>query len=303
MSGFGQRMKAARESCGVTLDEMCAATRISVRLLDAIESERFELLPGGVFSISFVRQYARYVELDEDEVADEFKTAAVPREPVIATMERTRQGIVGDGPEELAGARIAESITEYLRRHGQTLAGAAAVLIIAAVTVWYFRAERAGEEAAMRGQPPVAAAPALRESARADFRTVSEPAQPAVPSKPLNVVIRTTREVWIRALADGRRVFERTFEPGQTREIEADTAVRLRVGNAGGLDVVLNGRALDPIGPLGHVREVLITEGGMEVIESGLSSGSNGNAVSAASVDAGSAASREARRRLAQVEP
>lgn len=294
-------MKAARESRGVTLDEMCAATRISVRLLDAIESERFELLPGGVFSISFVRQYARYVELDEDEVADEFKAAAVPREPVIATLERTRKGIVGDEPEELAGARIAESITEYLRRHGQTLAGAIAVLIIAVVTVWYFRAERAREDAAMQAQRP-AAAPASTENRPPELRTVSEPAQPAVPLKPLNVVIRTTREVWIRALADGRRVFERTFEPGQTREIEADTAVRLRVGNAGGLDVVLNGRTMDPIGPLGHVREVIITEGGMEVVETSLSSRSNEDAVSenAAPSDA---AAQEAQRRLAQAEP
>lgn len=295
-------MKAARESRGVTLDELCAATRISVRLLDAIESERFELLPGGVFSISFVRQYARYVELDEDEAADEFKAAAVQREPVIATMERTRQGIVGDEPEELAGARIAESITEYLRRHGQTLAGAVAVLIIAVVTIWYFRAERAGEDAAMQARQPVVTAPASTESTQADFRTVSESPEPAVPLKPLNVVIRTTREVWIRALADGRRVFERTFEPGQTREIEADTAVRLRVGNAGGLEVVLNGRTLDPIGPLGHVREVVITEGGMEIMESALSSHSNADAVSASSADVDSPA-QQARRRLAQVEP
>jgi transcriptional regulator with XRE-family HTH domain len=295
-------MKAARESRGVTLDEMCAATRISVRLLGAIESERFELLPGGVFSISFVRQYARYVELDEDEAADEFKAAAVQREPVIATMERTRQGIVGDEPEELAGARIAESITEYLRRHGQTLAGAVAVLVIAVVTIWYFRAERAGEDEAMQARRPVVTAPASTESTQADFRTVSQPAQQEVSLKPLNVVIRTTREVWIRALADGRRVFERTFEPGQIRQIEADTAVRLRVGNAGGLDVVLNGRTLDPIGPLGHVREVIITEGGMEVIETSLSSRSQGDAVSANSVPS-DAAAREAQRRLAQAEP
>ena len=294
-------MKAARESRGVTLDEMCAATRISVRLLDAIESERFELLPGGVFSISFVRQYARYVELDEDEVADEFKAAAAPREPVIATLERTRKGIVGDEPEELAGARIAESITEYLRRHGQTLAGAVAVLIIAVVTVWYFRAERAREDAAMQAQRP-AAASASTESRPPELRTVSEPAQPVVPLKPLNVVIRTTREVWIRALADGRRVFERTFEPGQTREIAADTAVRLRVGNAGGLDVVLNGRTMDPIGPLGHVREVIITESGMEVIETSLSSRSQGDSVSETPAHS-DAAAPEGQPRLAQAEP
>lgn len=295
-------MKAARESRGVTLDEMCAATRISVRLLDAIETERFELLPGGVFSISFVRQYARYVELDEDVAADEFKAAAVPREPVIATMERTRKGIVGDEPEELAGARIAESITEYLRRHGQTLAGAVAVLIIGVVTIWYFRAERAGEDASMQAPQAVVAAPVPTESAQADFRTVSEPAEPEPPLKPLHVVIRTTREVWIRALADGRRVFERTFEPGQTRQIEADTAVRLRVGNAGGLDVVLNGRTLDPIGPLGHVREVIITEGGMEIIETSLSFRSNTEAVSENSAQS-DAAAQEAQRRLAQAEP
>jgi hypothetical protein len=72
--------------------------------------------------------------------------------------------------------------------------------------------------------------------------------------------------VWIRALADGERVFEAIFQPGQTKSIEAKDSVRLFVGNAGGVQVALNGKQLPPIGPLGRVQRVLLTPSGMELL-------------------------------------
>lgn len=303
MSGFGQRMKAAREARGVTLEEMCAATRIGVRLLEAIENEQFGLLPGGVFSVSFVRQYASFVELEEEMVVEEFKTIAAAREPVLATMERTRRGIVGDEPDELAGARIAETVTEYFREHGQTLAGGFAVLIITVATVWYFQTERAWQDPVLEDSQPAAVTAAKNYDRQSEYRKIAQPPPLEEPAKPLNVVLTTTREVWIRALADGRRVFERTFEPGQRQKIEAENAVRLRVGNAGGLDVKLNGRSLEPIGPLGHVREVVITTDGMEVLESGMSARSAGDVARSDNGKPDSGATQPASRRLAHAEP
>lgn len=47
-------------------------------MLKAIETERFDLLPGGIFNKSYVRQYARYLGLDEEKLASEYLRAAAP---------------------------------------------------------------------------------------------------------------------------------------------------------------------------------------------------------------------------------
>ena len=60
MACFGDYLRDARESRSVSLEQISSVTRISVRLLEALENEQFDLLPGGVFTISFVRQYAHW---------------------------------------------------------------------------------------------------------------------------------------------------------------------------------------------------------------------------------------------------
>src|SRR5258708_1496121 len=75
MGAFGENLRREREMRGVSLAEISQATKIGARMLDAIETERFERLPGGVFNAAFVRQYARYMGLDEDRVVAEFTAA------------------------------------------------------------------------------------------------------------------------------------------------------------------------------------------------------------------------------------
>src|SRR5579862_4731272 len=79
MSAFGDSLRREREMRGVSLDEISSATKISLRFLDAIEREDFAKLPGGIFSRSFIRSYAKYLGLDEDRVVAEFQLAAQPQ--------------------------------------------------------------------------------------------------------------------------------------------------------------------------------------------------------------------------------
>ena len=67
MGSFGQDLKKAREAKGVALEAIAAATKITTRYLQAVEQEKFDQLPGGVFRRSIVRSYARFAGLDEDE--------------------------------------------------------------------------------------------------------------------------------------------------------------------------------------------------------------------------------------------
>ena len=79
MSAFGENLRREREMRGVSLEEISFATKISLRFLEAIEREDFSKLPGGIFSRSFIRTYARYLGLDEDRVVAEFQLADLDR--------------------------------------------------------------------------------------------------------------------------------------------------------------------------------------------------------------------------------
>src|SRR5438045_7296708 len=73
MTNLGASFKKARESRGVSLDQIAAETRISTRFLLAIENEEFHLLPGGVFNRGFVRSFAESVGLDTNQVVADYE--------------------------------------------------------------------------------------------------------------------------------------------------------------------------------------------------------------------------------------
>ncbi len=300
MARFGEKLKAAREERGVTLDAIALKTRVSVRLLGAIESERFDLLPGGVFNISFIRQYCRAIGLDEEEIVAEFNQLARPAELDVAE----QVGITDDRVlMQERGATLAENVTDYLRHYGRVTAAALSVLLVVIALAWFFPGSQPSSEpasdaaTAAQTSPPAAsasevtapvaepeptsppaigepdpgppllagAASAVEPAAGSSDETATARASASDATKPLHVEISITAKVWVQAVADGVRVFEDILEPGATRLIEASDSVRLVVGNAAGVTVALNGKVLPPIGPSGHVRRVVLTSSGMEI--------------------------------------
>src|SRR5205809_6092886 len=75
MSVFGDRMRRELEMRGVTLEEISESTKISKRALQALEEEDFDLLPGGIFNKGFVRAYARFLGIDEEQAVADFVAA------------------------------------------------------------------------------------------------------------------------------------------------------------------------------------------------------------------------------------
>src|SRR6266853_2547202 len=73
--GFGEHLRREREMRGVSLEEIAAATRISTRLLEALEQEAWGRLPGGVFNRGFVRTVARFLGLEEESLLAEYSLA------------------------------------------------------------------------------------------------------------------------------------------------------------------------------------------------------------------------------------
>jgi cytoskeleton protein RodZ len=73
--GFGEHLRREREMRGISLDEISSATRIGTRFLEAMESEQWNQLPGGVFNRGFVRAVAHHLGLDEESLLAEYTLA------------------------------------------------------------------------------------------------------------------------------------------------------------------------------------------------------------------------------------
>jgi hypothetical protein len=91
----------------------------------------------------------------------------------------------------------------------------------------------------------------------------------------VRVEITALDAVWVRARVNGKYLFSATLQPRQTRSVDADGAVELLLGNAGGASIALNGKPLSlegfppgTIGPKGQVREVQLTSGGFQMVPS-----------------------------------
>ena len=73
MTSIGDTLRRERLRRGLDLDKVAAETKIGRHQLEAIEANQFDRLPGGVFARSFIRQYARILELDDEEIIAELK--------------------------------------------------------------------------------------------------------------------------------------------------------------------------------------------------------------------------------------
>ncbi|MCU1311147.1 MAG: hypothetical protein JWO20_2272 [Candidatus Angelobacter sp.] len=80
MGTFGERMQREREMRSISLDEIAESTKISARMLRALEEEEFDKLPGGIFNKGFVRAYSRYLGLDEEQAVADYLAAEAESE-------------------------------------------------------------------------------------------------------------------------------------------------------------------------------------------------------------------------------
>ncbi|MEZ5366242.1 MAG: DUF4115 domain-containing protein [Bryobacterales bacterium] len=273
MSGVGELLRSHRTRRGVALEQVAESTRITVRQLEALEQERFDELPGGVFRVSFVRQFARIVGADEDEAVRLLKaqTSTNVELPSWDSSPQKRDPFLKGGP----GSRLAQMISAFLQDHGSALASITVGLLLIVGGLYSYQSwevEKAQE--AVQAQAPAKQPTAAQNEAAPKSSAELEPSvqtaslETAHPAAPIELEIEITDTVWIRAVADGEQVLEGIFRAGGHLDpIQADKEVTLKVGNAGGVSLALNGKELGVVGPMGHVRSLMVTPSGMEILE------------------------------------
>jgi cytoskeleton protein RodZ len=263
VASFGERLKREREKRKISLDEIALSTKIGTRMLHALEEEKFDQLPGGIFNKGFVRAYARHVGLDEEQTIADYLEAAGEGVPQRAE----------PSPEvRILPAREAEN-SEPGKGLPWGLLAAGLLVLALALSVWsYLKRDRRepGSSEPVRAAnptPPAAKQPAVAPPASPQQRgsavaqpqsAIGEPtpasAAPPTPSE-FSVTIKANDDSWVAITVDGKTVAAASLmASGMTRTIQANREIVIRAGNVGGLEISFNGKKLAPQGVEGEVK-------------------------------------------------
>ena len=121
MASFGEKLRLEREMRGVSLREIADVTKISVRFLQALEEDRVDVLPGGLFPRAFVKQYATFLGLDADKLVTDYTSAhgEPPPERRPTMPVESRSSLVTPGQALLAFAALAVVVLALRRTGGE----------------------------------------------------------------------------------------------------------------------------------------------------------------------------------------
>lgn len=249
LASFGEELRREREIRGISLKEIADATKISKRFLEAIERNDHHTLPAPVFTRGFVREYARYVGLNAEEMVNRYNYAAslddrIEKPPQIEKYPATPVRDISPKPLPKRGIPPI-----YTRVNRNVIAAVAIALALAGVAWWAVRHKLIEREVANDpGAPVNVAKPIALQS------SPLPPVPPAADDSKLRLEIEATDNSWITLEADGETVLNAEMVRGDRRSFEAMKAFRFRtIGNAAGVLLRVNGVEVPQLGEEGEV--------------------------------------------------
>jgi cytoskeletal protein RodZ len=302
MESVGSQLRQARLSLGLTLEQACAKTRISIKNLQAIEDDNLAGFTSAFFYRSFVRQFAEYLNLDYNRLAPAVRevTSTIP-EPLMPG----QVPIVGGQIPEQKIAPLGVKPRPKNLRWLSSLTSFVIMLVACSsfYSIWQNSrsnwhasfttfvkslapASHGGHVAATRPNlaqiaPAIPQLPApatqSRSAGLSDGRPNSGPSsnsappqegvKPAEPKNEFHVELSVVERTWLSIVSDGKEIFNGILEPAETKVLEGHEIARIRTGNAGALSLVFNGKPIGALGARGQVRTVIFTKDNYEVLE------------------------------------
>jgi cytoskeleton protein RodZ len=251
VTGVGEELLRARQACGLEITDVAQQLKFAPRQLEALEQERFDLLPGATIARGMLRNYARLLKLDP--------------EPLIQRMADRL-----DAPDS---NRLAERFSQPVpfsdgaRRATFVYIGLSlGILALAGGVVYEWRHERTSpQEAAASPPPPEPPAPPLAAQAAVAAPATAPPiamTQPsalldpqehpaAPPAKPVatgpnRLVVRCEEEAWLEVRDSIGRVLVSSLQPaGAERVLRTRPPLTLVIGNASHVQVTFNDQQID----------------------------------------------------------
>jgi cytoskeleton protein RodZ len=304
VASFGARLKQERLQRGITLDEISLSTKIGTRMLRALEEEHFDQLPGGIFNKGFVRAYAHFLGIDEEEAIADYLVASG------ATQLETKTE-----PAEISVQEIRAAADEPSANLPWGWFAVALLIIAIGFAVWGFYSRDAGAGAKKSAQParvqetvpasnstvvasstndsvtsskatmPPKAAAGLPSGSPASpgapagstartvvpassLRTDSPAAKIPAAASPLVLLIRARGDSWLSISVDGEVTTQDTLVAPAEKTVRAQREIIVKAGNVGVLDFDFNGKTLPAQGDVGVVKTLIFDARGLRAAPS-----------------------------------
>jgi cytoskeleton protein RodZ len=280
---LGKYLKNQRESKKISLREVAKNTRVREPILAAIEEDRYHLLPPATYVKGFLLAYAKYLNLDPNDVLLRYERVS-RGEPITSPPAQPSR------PEqEIPTVQPSKPKQKVLWNTKQTWVVVG--VIVASFIVFYFFSPYSPKPFVepLPGKP-IPQKP-LTEKTPSDAPSApgivppltpekkppvqeKKPVSPSPPSaattsaqekKPISLQLKAVEETWVSLQADDQSAKEMILKLGEGFSAQASDRILMKLGNAGGLDLVLNGKPLGKAGKSGEVLTLLVTSQGVEI--------------------------------------
>ncbi|CAN5447160.1 hypothetical protein BH20ACI1_BH20ACI1_22740 [soil metagenome] len=233
---LGEKLRQAREARDITISEVAEQTRISPLYIESIENDDYRLLPGGIFNKGFVKSFAKYVGVDEQEALQDYARLISSQEGLQEEETKTYR------PEVLTDDRVSSS---------SILTIIVAVVILGLMTwgilalVRYIQEQPTTAPVATETPKPEDSNANLSNS-RVNANTNSNQAIPATDK--INVEFKPIgKEISVEATIDGRRE-SALIKPDAPKVYDAQESLKFRYYKGFGdkVQLTLNGKPITP---------------------------------------------------------
>jgi cytoskeletal protein RodZ len=274
---LGSYLKNLRESKRISLREVAKITRVRENILRAIEEEQYHLLPPATYVRGFLLAYAKYLKIDANDVLLRYERALKGGPAVTEPPQPPKS------EQKVSPPQPPQSEKKILRNTKQIWVVAG--VIIASLIIFYFfspypfkpPSEPVPEKPVSEKKPPLTSPPVTTEAPIEKEKPVAEVKPSPAPSPPVGATtvvlekkrfslnLKAVEETWVGLQLDDEPQKEMTLKPGEGVSVQASNRVRMIIGNAGGIELILNGKALEKFGESGEVVTLTLTSQGMEV--------------------------------------
>jgi cytoskeleton protein RodZ len=256
---LGGYLRSLREAKGGSLEDMARSTRVGIRHLEALEEERLADLPSPVFVRGFIRAYCSFLRESSEPALGRY-------EELVGTRTAAQAASAPPGPRSTsASSSLVVGLVLLLVLGGGLILVNLSVKKSGGTSVTTAKTEWPTPSTSPAPAPvsPAAPAPPAPSVATEPVRPTPAPTSSAsTPPRPTSgaadaggqrLMIRAVEPTWIRVQTDEGRIAEELLPAGASREWAAERRFLLTIGNAGGVELTLNGKTLPSLGPKGTV--------------------------------------------------
>jgi cytoskeleton protein RodZ len=299
MESVGDKLRQHRLEKGLTLGDVSASTRISLKNLQAIENDDVSQISSAFFYKSFVRQFAERLGLDYSELAAavQSKVSTIPEPAMPGQLHAELSSVPPLQPVRARNFRWFFSVVALV----SVLAGCSGLYGMWETSRYNLQASLSSFINSFAGDSKTRTQGTVETGARTGSGAVGVPRKPAAatlttapiaptpdrksvlsngPAEPVAVAnpnaqvdsgfrveVAALEPTWLSITADDKEVYSGVLEAAETKELEGHDSARIRTGNAGGVNVLFNGKTIGSLGPRGQVRTVLFTKDNYEIVE------------------------------------